>query len=181
MQTKLIFSQEESLAGKRKGKEDSRYLWPEYKRAIIEIQPGWIVNENVPGSISNGVLDEKISDMEALGYTWWPPFIIPASSAGANHERERIWLVAHSNKQGLQDGVQPFVGEIKEAYEPFAWGEFARIHSEDSRLQFLTKATILRGNDGIPDRMDRIKALGNAIVPQVALQIFKTIEQYEGV
>lgn len=171
--------QPHSLAGKRKGKEDERYLWPEYKRCIKEVRPRWVVNENVPGSISNGVLDEKISDLEAVGYTWWPPFVIPASSVGANHARERVWLVAYTNLQGLPLRFQPGFPKTTGAYEPCPWGEYSRIHTADSRLQFLTKATILRGYDGVPNRVDRIKVLGNAIVPQVAYQIFKAIEQYE--
>lgn len=171
--------QPHSLAGKRKGKEDERYLWPEYKRCIREVRPGWVVNENVPGSISNGILDEKISDLEALGYAWWPPLIIPASSVGASHERERVWLIAYSDKQRLSGGVQPGIWQTKGAYEPHSWGEFARIYSTSGRVQFLAKATIRRGDDGIPGRVDRIKALGNAIVPQIALEIFKAIQAFE--
>lgn len=88
--------QPSSVAGKRKGKEDERYLWPEYYRAVKEIRPRWIVNENVPGTVSNGILDQKISDLEDAGYSWWAPFIIPASAVGAPHKRDRVWLVAYA-------------------------------------------------------------------------------------
>lgn len=93
--------QPNSQAGKRKGKEDDRYLWPEYIRIVDEVQPTWIVNENVAGSVTNGILDQKISDLEALGYSWWPPLSIPASAFGHDHRRERIWLIAHSDRLRL--------------------------------------------------------------------------------
>lgn len=164
--------QPSSVAGKRKGKEDKRYLWPEYKRAVIEIQPKWIVNENVPGTISNGLLDEKISDLEALGYAWWPPFVIPASAVGAPHQRDRLWLVAHSNTPGLQK--RPInVCLAKTTHEQKG--------GKDAALYFrgLIETAVCRKNHGIPNRVDRIKSLGNSIVPQVAYELFKAIEQYE--
>jgi DNA (cytosine-5)-methyltransferase 1 len=61
--------QPSSLQSKMLGKADHRYLWPQYLRIVKEVQPLWVVNENVPGSIFNGILDGKISDLEAEGYT----------------------------------------------------------------------------------------------------------------
>jgi len=87
-----------SLAGKRKGKEDERHLWPEMLRAIREIQPCWVVGENVPGIInwSRGLVFHEVqTDMEAQGYKVFP-VILPACSVNAPHKRERIWFVAHS-------------------------------------------------------------------------------------
>ena len=91
-----------SSAGKRLGKEDERHLWPEMLRAIREIQPRWIVGENVRGLTNwNGglVFDEVCSDLENLGYQV-APFIIPASATNAPHQRERIWFVAHTSGIG---------------------------------------------------------------------------------
>lgn len=91
-----------SLAGKRKGKEDERHLWPEMLRAIREIQPSWVVGENVFGLINwNGglVFHEVQSDLEAEGYEVWP-FLLPAVSVNAPHRRDRIWFVAHSKGNG---------------------------------------------------------------------------------
>lgn len=88
-----------SLAGKRKGKEDERHLWPEMLRAIGEIQPRWVVGENVFGLINwNGglVFDEVQADLEAAGYEVMP-FILPACATNAPHRRERVWFIAHSN------------------------------------------------------------------------------------
>jgi DNA (cytosine-5)-methyltransferase 1 len=87
-----------SVAGGRKGKEDSRHLWPEMRRAIREIQPGWIVGENVFGLINwNGgmVFDEVQADLEAAGYEVWP-YVLPAAAINAPHRRDRVWFVAHA-------------------------------------------------------------------------------------
>ncbi len=92
-----------STAGKRKGKDDERHLWPEMLRAIREIQPGWIVGENVRGLTNwNGglVFDEVQTDLEAEGYEVLP-FLLPACAVNAPHRRDRIWFIAHSNSIGV--------------------------------------------------------------------------------
>jgi DNA (cytosine-5)-methyltransferase 1 len=98
-----------SLAGKRKGTEDDRNLWPEMLRAIREIQPKWVVGENVFGIInwSGGlVFDQVQADLEAEGYEVIP-VILPACGQNAPHKRERIWFVAHSINGGYRiDGEQ---------------------------------------------------------------------------
>lgn len=93
-----------SSAGKRKGKEDERHLWPEMLRAIREIQPVYVVGENVRGLTNwNGglVFDEVQSDLEAAGYEVLP-FLLPACAVNAPHRRDRIWFVAYSNGARLQ-------------------------------------------------------------------------------
>ena len=87
-----------SLAGKRKGTADHRYLWPEMLRVIGEIQPSWVVGENVLGLLnwSRGMVFRQVSvDLEAAGYEVWP-YVLPACGVGAPHKRDRIWFVAHS-------------------------------------------------------------------------------------
>lgn len=105
-----------SVAGKRKGKEDERHLWPEMLRAIQEIQPRYIVGENVPGLINwNGgmVFEEVQADLEAEGYEVIP-FILPAASVNAPHKRERVWFIAHrantrtENVQSRENGVYKY-------------------------------------------------------------------------
>jgi DNA (cytosine-5)-methyltransferase 1 len=89
-----------SAAGKRLGKEDDRHLWPEMLRAIREIQPRWVVGENVRGLVNwNGglVFEEVQADLENEGYEV-QPFILPAASVNAPHRRDRVWFVAYSNK-----------------------------------------------------------------------------------
>src|SRR5205823_7037276 len=91
-----------SVAGNRKGAADERFKWPAYLQQVEEVRPLWVVNENVPGSIFNGILDRKISDLAAIGYTSWPPLVIPASAVGANHKRERVHLIAYPVRPGRE-------------------------------------------------------------------------------
>jgi DNA (cytosine-5)-methyltransferase 1 len=89
-----------STAGKRKGKEDERHLWPQMCRAIREIQPRWVVGENVLGLVnwSGGLVFHEVqADLEAAGYEVWP-YVLPAVSVGAPHRRDRIWFVAFNTK-----------------------------------------------------------------------------------
>ena len=114
-----------SVAGKRRGTGDDRYLWPEYLRVIREVRPAWVVGENVAGlvtmveqgcgvTVASGsdmfgegdcvrearrdryVLDRIINDLEREGYTV-QPFVIPACAVGAPHRRDRIWIIAHGD------------------------------------------------------------------------------------
>ncbi len=88
-----------SQAGKRRGKDDDRHLWPEMLRAVREIEPTWIVGENVRGLVNwNGgmVFDEVQSDLETKGYEVLP-LLLPACAVNAPHRRDRIWFVAHSD------------------------------------------------------------------------------------
>ncbi len=120
-----------SVAGKRRGKADDRYLWPEMLRVVQELRPAWVVGENVAGLVSmvssrealrvegrmldrfedadhyeaawirqeNMLLVELIGDLERLGYSV-QPFVIPACAVGASHRRDRIALVAYSDRGG---------------------------------------------------------------------------------
>jgi DNA (cytosine-5)-methyltransferase 1 len=97
-----------STAGKRKGKEDDRHLWPEMLRAIREIQPSYVVGENVRGLTNwNGgmVFDEVQSNLEAEGFEVLP-FLLPACAVNAPHRRDRIWFIAYSERNGHNGRLQ---------------------------------------------------------------------------
>jgi DNA (cytosine-5)-methyltransferase 1 len=97
-----------SLAGKRKGKEDERHLWPEMLRVIRECAPRYVVGENVRGLVGwNGglVFEEVCADLEACGYAV-QPFLLPACGVGAPHRRDRIWFVAYADKHGADANIR---------------------------------------------------------------------------
>jgi DNA (cytosine-5)-methyltransferase 1 len=206
-----------SLAGKRKGKEDERHLWPEMLRAIREIQPRWVVGENVFGLInwSDGlVFNEVQTDLEAEGYEVFP-YVLPACAVNAPHRRDRVWFVAYSNSHGCngsnrkheintsksgidaQRNIEQMGGNVTNTNSSGLWGKTNR-YGESRQLNenskginwenFPTQSPICGGDDGLPTNLDgitfskwrneSIKAFGNAIVPQVALQIFKSIEEF---
>lgn len=173
-----------STAGKRKGKEDDRHLWPEMLRAIREIQPAYIVGENVHGLVNWNeglVFDEIQTELENEGYEV-QSFILPACAIGAEHRRDRIWIIAYSSSARLQKGDSEFrqVYGIPET-PPI---EFARSLTTQWDTRKRSSGMLCR-NNGIPKELDgitfsewrkeSIKAFGNAIVPQVAFELFKTI------
>lgn len=97
-----------SMAGKRKGKEDERHLWPEMLRAIREIKPTWVVGENVFG-ITNWdggvVFNEVQAELEAEGYEV-QPYVLPACAVNAPHRRDRVWFVAHTDISGTEQQLR---------------------------------------------------------------------------
>jgi DNA (cytosine-5)-methyltransferase 1 len=91
-----------SQAGKRKGTEDDRHLWPRMLEVIREVQPTWVVGENVYGLTNwdGGLVFEQVClDLEAEGYEV-QPVILPAASVNAPHRRDRVWFVAYSESNG---------------------------------------------------------------------------------
>lgn len=101
--------QPHSYAGKRRGAEDDRNLWPEYLRVIGELRPRYVIGENVPGLITT-MLDEILSDLEGIGYAW-TPLVIPACAFDAPHRRNRIFIVAKdalSNGRNIREDGESF-------------------------------------------------------------------------
>ena len=214
-----------STAGKRKGTEDDRYLFPEMLRIIKETQARWVVGENVQGivNMSEGkVLQGIHNDLETIGYEV-QTFIIPASSQGAWHKRNTVWIVAalsNSNKSASfkkynstihrQDKGNGFVNESFGRSENYAansdttrfknrneqyWGKQTQSEKgirsssrqdiiSNSRTWWETQQLICGVPNGISyeldkNRTNRIKSLGNAIVPQIATEIGKAIIKAE--
>ena len=93
-----------SVAGKRRGAEDDRALWPEMLRVIREVQPTWVIGENVTGIIAME-LDTVLSDLEGEGYSC-QAFVLPACAVDAPHRRDRVWVIAYANCEGEPDGTQ---------------------------------------------------------------------------
>jgi DNA (cytosine-5)-methyltransferase 1 len=93
-----------SYAGKRRGAEDDRHLWPEVMRILEEIRPRWFVGENVAGHVTLG-LDDVLADLGGAGYAA-QAFLIPAAAVRASHRRDRVFIVAHSGSGKRQSGTE---------------------------------------------------------------------------
>ena len=186
-----------SVAGKRRGERDDYYLWPETLAAIKAIKPKWALLENVTGII-NLAVDTVLSDLEGAGYAT-ETLIIPACAVNAPHRRDRVWIVAHS--QGTGQSPEP------ERRQDSGKGgqEIALADTQREGLEGAdTEGDSCRGGQpceyrkgewqtdwwavepelgrvayGIPNRVDRLKCLGNAIVPQVAFEIIRVIKELE--
>lgn len=164
--------QPHSLAGKRQASGDERDLWGEFARIVCEVRPRWVLAENVPGLLSSEsgrFFSRVLRDLAALGYdVEWES--IPACALGAPHTRERVYIVAHSNGVRFPleagDGTEQhsiFHGAFPDRLAKAEW--FADAVPDRTG----TPEPELRGMaDGIPSRVDRLRCLGNAVVPQVA-------------
>lgn len=177
-----------SVAGKRLGKEDERHLWPEMLRVIREVQPRWIIGENVRGLLSwnEGVVFEEVcTDLESEGYKV-QAFIIPAASVGAPHRRERVWIVANARSSRLERRSIERVQTNEGRTFTIQSGVSPRLDQQTNWENFPTISPVCGGDDGLPSELDgitlpkwrkeSIKAYGNAIVPQVAYQLFQAIK-----
>ena len=169
-----------SVAGKRRGTEDNRHLWPEMLRVVQQARPDWVVCENVAGHITMG-LDEVLADLDNEGYTS-QAFVIPACGKNASHQRNRVWIVGNSDRAHALGIGRPKGEDIYAEKREAAEG----VEEWNSRLVELVPGAVtprgdsyagaLRILDGIPNRVDRLKSLGNAIVPQVAYEIMRAIK-----
>lgn len=192
-----------STAGKRRGKKDDRHLWPEFSRLVAELRPTWVIGENVAGHISMG-LDDVLSDLEGQGYAC-RAFVIPACAVGAPHRRDRVWTVAHCSelqRDGCGEHRQQGQRQVSElgkrgGAEPVADANDARLQGRSQagdvagkrsrrneqlkrrahlpRAAWKLEPDVGRVAHGVPRRVDRLKALGNAVVPQIPEMIGRAI------
>lgn len=190
-----------SLAGRRGGASDERWLWPEFARIVRFLRPRGVLVENVPGLLIGDGMAEVLGDLAALGYdAEWE--CIPAAAFGAPHLRWRIFIVAHSQCPGLEERVR--VGSDAREERSTAersGGALAHAHSTAGRSarpageavfrsgalersrrcgsssgeQWLVEPAVGRVANGIPDRVERLRGLGNAVVPQVAEAVGRMI------
>ena len=221
-----------SCAGKRRGKEDDRHLWPEMFRVVRELRPAWVLGENVAGIVSME-LDGCIADLEGEGYQV-RAFLIPACGVGALHRRERVFIVANTrnpkrsrygfirrsilpdtdrtasmardstppntnqfndDRAGRCSGdvcrkfmESPEVSGSKTLANPHSsglrkqWGQ-GPIQAEHSPTKFnnwwSVEPAVGRVAHGVPHRVDRLRCLGNAVVPQQVYPILAGIAQVE--
>lgn len=171
--------QPHSNAGDRKGQDDNRFRWPFMFEIIKENRPNWIINENVTGSISNLVLDQKITDLETIGYTC-QTYIIPAVAVGAHHKRNRIFLVANSNVQRRRELLCTDYGSVFETCTP----AISLGAQGNAFLQFeqrVQQPAIFSVDDGIPDHVFRLGAAGNSIASPIPIILLKAIFEIEKV
>ena len=229
-----------SMAGKRKGSEDERYLWHEMLRAIQEVKPKYVIAENVLGltNIEDGLVFEQVwSDLEVAGYEV-QPFVLPAASKGAPHQRQRIWIIAYRSGLRFNPGrsEQSLSGNSSNGNEGNATDTNCERRNQNDGIgkskqsnkistkqnatntkgirrkdalakrelgrqrlgfgdqpptwdTFPSESPICGTNDGLPRELDgitfskwrnqSIKGYGNAIVPQVALELFKVIQEID--
>ena len=161
-----------SAAGKKQGEEDPRHLWPHIKEIIRAVRPSRCFFENVEGHISLG-LREVIEDLEGLGYrTAWG--IFSAREVGASHQRKRVFIMADTPRIRVQrlrsSGVE----------EPDSHGQKELSLRESQRPEYATweaEPRICRVVDGCADRVDRIRLLGNSVVPRTAAKAWLTLQQ----
>jgi DNA (cytosine-5)-methyltransferase 1 len=184
-----------SMAGKRKGTDDERYLWGEMLRAIQEIKPQFVIAENVFGitNIDSGMVFEQVClDLENEGYEV-QTFIIPAAAKNAPHRRDRVWFIAQNisidTKRIRRTKIGNDYGQFKTTQQSQRREQqFSRTDSSQSRWRdFPSQSPICSGADGLPTELDgitfsnwraeSIKGYGNAIVPQVAYEIFKVLQE----
>jgi len=199
-----------SVAGKQKGKEDDRHLWPAMFKLIQKHRPTWVIGENVAGLIALG-LDSVLADLESENYRT-RTFVLPACSVNAKHRRDRLWIIgervmANTNnkrckklniskqpKKQKQSGRsddeimaytsskrQQGQGKLEQSLNSEAASHRQAINTfpGGESCQWAVEPNVGRVADGIPRRMDRLKQLGNAVVPQVVEVIGNAILEAE--
>ena len=237
-----------SVAGRKKGEEDPRHLWPEYFRLIKELRPSWVIGENVSGHIKLG-LDTVLENLESEGYSA-RTFSISAASVGANHKRERVWIVANARQHGgrikptrnskstgrgplettewstntntpsrSSEGTETMANTLELGLEKHGHSETTEsikrgktmadtniegrqgrlsrgqnkeredqqrhlgrdssVHGQQGQNWWSIEPDVGRVAHGIPSRVDRLKSLGNSLVPQIPYYIAQSILQVE--
>lgn len=152
-----------SSAGKRRGADDPRNMWPGTVRVIREVKPGYVFLENVPGLLagSHGYFGQILGELASCGYdARWR--VLSAAEMGAPHKRDRLWVVAHAaSKRGWwQCGREP---------RPSNGYQKQNLH------KWKREPGYPRMVDGVAYRMDRLAAIGNGQVPAVAATVWEML------
>jgi DNA (cytosine-5)-methyltransferase 1 len=155
------------IGGERSG------LWKEYARLIDELRPRYAIMENVAVLRSRG-LDVVLGDLAEIGYdAEW--HCIPASAVGAPHQRDRIWIVAHPTRERVEGSG---ASREQEPFVSFGQTILGRNSPACGTGHWSSEPGMARLVDGIPDRVQRVKALGNSLVPQIPELIGHAIIQH---
>jgi len=173
-----------SCIGGRKGASDERALWPQVCRILRETKPQWFLGENVPGllTIDGGqYFGQILNDLAEIGYSaGW--IVYGAKDVGAVHRRNRVFIVAHSESiTGPQtDSSTDAERSQRDARENIGSRHWQRIRSGDWKRWGISptigiEPRVRGSNDGVPNRVDRLKSLGNAVVPQQVYPILVEI------
>ena len=175
-----------SHAGTRQGDQDDRWLWPEMLRLVARIRPHFVLGENVYGLVTanGGVLLSGIyTDLENESYEAVPPIVFPAAALGAPHRRDRVWICAHARHDGRcseygeqqaaraeeSDRVRAVADADSERLEEQRGAIASRSpYQPEYRSWWSIEPDVDRVAYGIPHRVERLRGLGNAVVPQAA-------------
>jgi DNA (cytosine-5)-methyltransferase 1 len=176
-----------SVAGRRLGQADARWLWPEFARIVCQIRPVYAVLENVPGLFSRGFAD-VLRDLAEQRYDaeWC---LLSAAQFGAPHLRERAFLIAHAGSVAC--GGSRYFNRRNDFPRNSEWGAAQGITSGNRWKRWLAETCqdldrqtnnpwFSRVDDGLPRGLDRkrIRALGNAVVPQVAEYVARCVMEH---
>ena len=166
--------QDVSAAGRGRGLDGERSgLWHEMERLVAELRPGWVVAENSPALRVRGA-DRVCAGLEALGYACWP-LVVGAAHAGAPHRRERVFIVARGQATDL--GAHAAGARLADGQREPAATAPGLLAARPSRWP--APPQVRRVADGVSRRMDGrvdgVRALGNAVVPQVAEMVGRAV------
>lgn len=179
-----------SVAGNRRGEDDPRHLWPHFARIIRECEPQWCFFENVRGHLSKG-FEVVTRELCCLGYDITAG-LFTAEDSGASHERTRLFTLAYSNRHGLRKlGLE---GEHEPRHESPPWNVPNRSSRETmagvdgfpfppypddvrswSVVPESAQPNVCRMAHGMADRLDRLRAIGNGVVPAQAAHAYRTL------
>jgi DNA (cytosine-5)-methyltransferase 1 len=158
--------QPHSVAGPRRGGNDERNMWPDFMRVVREVEPGYVLGENVTGIVDNGFALQVLADLESAGYCA-TPYTINACAVGAPHPRQRVFFVAHAA------GIR---WEPRRAESNREGRAFADEYSFYGWLNQIPDTAFLRKNDGMAFPVDRIRLAGNGVHPLQAIPAFEKIK-----
>ncbi len=173
-----------SVAGQRQGSADRRHLWPEFKRLIGDRKPATVFGEQVASADGRIWLSGVRADLEALGYAVGSADLC-AAGVGAPHIRQRLWWVADSTRNGLERSGGQNGGGSNAGIPPhgnygrswscrtlnagMGWGQYDILPCFDGKSRRVESGTFPLAH-GISERVGKLRAFGNAIVPQLAAE-----------